>query len=1051
LAVASAFALTAPAHAAPRPFFDVRQAATPAQPGPATRALERRLGEQAVVELDKVTRTPRMLARLDGALTRSSSDAPEAIALRYVRANLAALGLSEAALDTLDPPTVERSGKLVEVRWRQSAGGIPSADSELRVVLSAKGEVLSVLGAPSNDLGSDTSPKLSAVDALEAVHDDTGTSGPLSRRTALKGATRATRFTDGSGAKLRRYAGRLAWNVTYRAAPDAVYDVMVDADTGKILRRINLVKSAAPADVWEYYPGAANGGQAQEVDLEAKGWLAAGAPTLNGPYVHAFSDLDDDNELDTGEAITRAGDGTFKFPFSARTTGTRGCEAAKPCSWDHASYGSWLDNRLQNGVQAFYLANRFRDHLAAPPINFTDFQGTDKLLLHTMDGASSGPNFAHANNANMMTPPRGESPVMQMYLWGNTADSAFRTMNSGDDASILYHEYAHGLTSRLVTQVADGPSALNSPQAGAMGEGWSDFYAKDFLVGEGYETDDPGTADVHMGAYTDAVPNAIRVQALDCPAGGGSLQRCPAAGSAGAGGFTYGDFGKIANGPSVHRDGEIWAQTLWDLRGAIGVTYARRLITQALRISPPEPSFLDMRNAILLADQAEGATHREQIWAVFANRGMGFYASTTDAADITPLEDFSLPPLPGSPTGTVTGRVTDSVTGEPIEGATAALGGLSGSPDAREGTTGADGRYTVADVIVGGYPSFVFRAPGYDRLVKPVTVTAEEPAELDAELTRNWSASSGGATHTGTDEFPDFGCGPDKALDQTASTVWSAWQQRSIVITLPEPVTISSFGIDPTEGCSDLPSAALGSVTIQASKTAAGETFTTVATATFNSSHRHKLNQVLPTTGGPGAVEDVRRVRVTLNSPQGANPLVDMAEFAVYGYPEGFAPEPTPTPTPTPTATPSPTPTATPTVTPSPTASPVPTVFPTVVPTPFPTPTPTPTATPVPKPKLVLGASGKRAVKFKVTCAAACSVKASVTVDAKTAKRLGLGRARTVASLKRTLAAGSRTLTVKLTEKARRGLARAKLKSFKGTLKVQAGDAKGQRKVTIRR
>ena len=41
----------------------------------------------------------------------------------------------------------------------------------------------------------------------------------------------------------------------------------------------------------------------------------------------------------------------------------------------------------------------------------------------------------------------------------------------------------------------------------------------------------------------------------------------PRAPGAGPGGYTYGDFGKIAGGPEVHADGEIWLETLWDLRG----------------------------------------------------------------------------------------------------------------------------------------------------------------------------------------------------------------------------------------------------------------------------------------------------------------------------------------------------------------------------------------------------------------------------------------------------------------------------------------------------
>ena len=38
------------------------------------------------------------------------------------------------------------------------------------------------------------------------------------------------------------------------------------------------------------------------------------------------------------------------------------------------------------------------------------------------------------------------------------------------------------------------------------------------------------------------------------------------AGAPAAGGYTYGDFAKIRGGAEVHDDGEIWAQTLWQLR-----------------------------------------------------------------------------------------------------------------------------------------------------------------------------------------------------------------------------------------------------------------------------------------------------------------------------------------------------------------------------------------------------------------------------------------------------------------------------------------------------
>ena len=87
--------------------------------------------------------------------------------------------------------------------------------------------------------------------------------------------------------------------------------------------------------------------------------------------------------------------------------------------------------------------------------------------------------------------------------------------------------------------------------------------------------------------------------------------------------------------PEVHADGEIWVETLWDLRTRLiadhgagtAIDRARALITDGLRLAPANPTFLDMRNAILQADLNRSFGDRDRIWAVFAARGMGYRAS----------------------------------------------------------------------------------------------------------------------------------------------------------------------------------------------------------------------------------------------------------------------------------------------------------------------------------------------------------------------------------------------------------------------------------------
>src|SRR5262249_1346070 len=158
-----------------------------------------------------------------------------------------------------------------------------------------------------------------------------------------------------------------------------------------------------------------------------------------------------------------------------------------------------------------------------------------------------------------------------------------------------------GLSNRLVVDAA-GMSTLGNIQAGAMGEAWSDWYAFDFLVDLGLQNDNPNTdGDVRVGQYVGAGQDLIRTQPPDCSVGSTSTKG-PGTPGAGPGGYTYGDFGKIIGAPEVHADGEIWAETLWDLRKALGVPLTEALVTRAMELSPANPSFLDMRNSILMAD-----------------------------------------------------------------------------------------------------------------------------------------------------------------------------------------------------------------------------------------------------------------------------------------------------------------------------------------------------------------------------------------------------------------------------------------------------------------
>ena len=181
-----------------------------------------------------------------------------------------------------------------------------------------------------------------------------------------------------------------------------------------------------------------------------------------------------------------------------------------------------------------------------------------------------------------------------------------------------------------------------------MGEAWSDWYAEDYLAGGGFQTDTAAPGEIRSGTYENA---AIRTQPFDCPVASGP-PACPGFGGAGPGGYTYGDFGEILGFAEVHADGEIWVETLWDLRQALigahggpaGVSRVRTLVTDGMRLAPDHPTFLQARDAILQADVNRGFGDRDRIWAVFAARGMGVNARTTGDGDTNPIQDFTAPP-----------------------------------------------------------------------------------------------------------------------------------------------------------------------------------------------------------------------------------------------------------------------------------------------------------------------------------------------------------------------------------------------------------------------
>ncbi len=901
----------------------VTSAAVPVAATATTSAL---VGVNALVDLDPATGTPRMVARLDGFLTAPSTKPPRDVVLDYVTANLAAFGLEPRDLSTLTArPTYVDVAGIRHLAWTQTIDGLDVYGHGLQAAVTSSGRLLTVSGSPMPSRlvtratgGVITSP----AQAIRAARRDLGeqVKAPGPRDVAVE------RLYVSDGTTHR------AWQTITMSAQNPALTVL-DARTGEVLHRRSLAASeTAPENpraagsrgiAYRFFPGSAKGGRQLAVNFTSRGWLDAAATTLDGNNTHAWSDVNDDDLADGAEEVGPVTGAAWSHQLRPFRLGWASvCGNPSPCSWNPHKPYSWKKNRKQNATQAFFFVNNFHDHLLADPIGFTEaagnFQvvnatgqglGGDAVQTQTSDGADSGnglPDGNHIDGSDMATPPDGQAPTLQLHLQhqpGTTypGGDPYSPTNTGDQADTVYHEYAHGLSNRLVVD-AHGNSTLGGVQAGAMGEGWSDWYAMDYLVAEGLQKDLPDVADVKLFVHSGAGADIDRTSPIDCKRKS-TASLCDGGLSGHRGGYSYADYGDVVGQPEVHGDGEIWGQTLWDLRDALGSTISRSLITRAMELAPANPSFLDMRNAILVADTAvlDGA-NRSTIWSVFAKRGMGFFAGSLGGDDSVPGQDGHVPPA-GSKQGVVSGVVTDADTGLPLAGlpVTVAFQGGAGQANPTDVTDSA-GRYAIGPLPTGTYRKLVVGGSGYDPVTSRVKVVATGTS-LDLAVTRNWAASSGGAMvadFTGPDESPR--CGPAGALDGSLASGWSSttgddagtpadvFVPKYLTVDLTRPVDVTGFGVDPAAACGNGPSASTAGYRIETSTD--GTTWAVAAEGTFAAADRGVRNEVLPAA----TLVDVRYVRFTMLSnqtpdfartcpdgPYSGCRRTDLSELAVYG------------------------------------------------------------------------------------------------------------------------------------------------------------------------
>ena len=584
-------------------------------------ALEQRLArERRAVQL-KLNEfgLPRSISREGGALTGPSSDLPEDIAKSFLRAERQVFRFTDAEIGALRLLRTEKSGGLRFLRFNQTLGGIDVWEGQVRVALDGGGQVVEAgAGAVIPGLSVATAPRLTQEQAVGVAYRILGLQPPdqLSRSTrSLEGWTlyenpKGEDFSPLAVAPcifpMNAEAAVLAFRILLEVDSSNWYEMLLDAETGRLLLLHNLYRQAAWGRVWRQSPldgsqavvqfptasGTTNNTLADGRVIGLSAWLPSSGTVTTGNNADAYLDTNGDNKPDTttGSGISNgrasAPDQQFGYATGDRTT------LQDPRNFKAAAVTS-----------LFYFVNLAHDYYYS--LGFDEASGNFQKDNFGLGGKDSDPVLAQAqdgataDDASFASTPDGLSPRLHVGLFDYGTTDATSWNDADYEGMLVLHEYGHGVTDRIVGG-GTSTSCLTGTQSGALGEGWSDYFASSHF-------NNPV-----MGAYISLNPYSGARRA--------SYDRYP---------YTYEDLGN--QGFEVHNDGEIWAGTLWDMRNALGPAVADSLVVNGLRFTPCGPTMPDARDAIILADQStNGGANRQTLWTIFARHGLGYAAAGYD-------------------------------------------------------------------------------------------------------------------------------------------------------------------------------------------------------------------------------------------------------------------------------------------------------------------------------------------------------------------------------------------------------------------------------------
>ncbi|KAJ3276015.1 hypothetical protein HDV01_006185 [Terramyces sp. JEL0728] len=377
------------------------------------------------------------------------------------------------------------------------------------------------------------------------------------------------------------------------------YQVTVDAQTGQIVQTVDYYKHATYQVVKLPKTNPSQGFEvvADPADKTASpnGWHKSASDSFTNTQGNNVESMIGDLKADGGDSL------------------------AFNTNWDATADPTTDANKQAAIVNNFYISNTLHD--ISYLYGFTEQAGNFQTSNFGRGGEEGDSVIVNnqadgTDNANFATPPDGQRPEMNMYLWDMTTPKRDGSLEN----SIPLHEYTHGISNRLTGGSRQG-NCLETTESGGMGEGWSDTTANYLTRKEG---ENRNTATSALGDWAMNQPNGVRQYVYTT-----DMKVNP---------LTYNN---VKGESSVHAIGTVWATMLWEMywnfvdqygfspnyydpKQQKGNIMAFQLFIGGLTLQPCNPTFVSARDAIIAADKARyGGKNKCLIWKAFAKRGLG--------------------------------------------------------------------------------------------------------------------------------------------------------------------------------------------------------------------------------------------------------------------------------------------------------------------------------------------------------------------------------------------------------------------------------------------